>query len=110
MGSGYATFSGTSMASPHVAGVAVLTLSAGLTDLNGSGYANDEVRAVLQTSAQDLGAAGRDPLFGFGLVDASAAVFLSANPGGSNPPPPPRFDPPSNLTGTVLGSLATLTW
>ncbi|MFN5532387.1 MAG: S8 family serine peptidase, partial [Planctomycetaceae bacterium] len=77
IGGGYGNLSGTSMASPHVAGVAALVVSTGLTDSSGNGLINDEVRTILQTTAQDLGTAGRDNSFGYGLVDADAAVVLA---------------------------------
>jgi len=64
----YAVSNGTSMAAPHVAGVAALVLAAN-PDLSA-----DEVREVLQSSAMDLGEPGRDDIFGHGLVDAAAAV------------------------------------
>lgn len=73
-GDGYEVLSGTSMATPHVAGVACLAIRAGTSD----------VRAVLQQTADDLGTAGRDPLYGFGLVDAEEA----AQGGGGGTPPP----------------------
>ncbi|WP_189335326.1 S8 family peptidase [Actinoplanes ianthinogenes] len=65
---GYATMNGTSMASPHVAAVAALLLAAkpGLTP--------DEVESALEGSAVDLGAAGKDNDFGYGRVDAAAAL------------------------------------
>ena len=67
--------SGTSMASPHVAGVAALIIAAGYSDYNGDGVTNNrDVRAILDASATDLGATGRDPQFGYGLVNALLAV------------------------------------
>jgi serine protease len=63
-----ALLSGTSMASPHAAGVAALILSKnpGLTPV--------EVRAILRSSSNDLGTPGWDPVFGHGRVNARRAV------------------------------------
>lgn len=67
--------SGTSMASPHVAGVAALIIAAGYSDYNSDGVINSrDVRAILQNTATDLGGSGRDPQFGHGLVNALLAV------------------------------------
>jgi len=81
----YKLGSGTSMASPQVAGVAALIIAAGVADQNGDGNVNDEVRAILQSTATDLGSAGKDPLYGYGLVDASEAV-ASVVPSGPQAP------------------------
>jgi subtilisin len=79
-GGGYASFSGTSMASPHVAGAAALLMGADVTDSNGNGRVNDEIRQILTSTAIDLGPAGRDSHYGFGLVDVVAA-FEALGPG-----------------------------
>ncbi len=76
----YKEGSGTSMASPHVAGVAALIIKAGIEDTNGDGRVNDEVRSVLIATAHDLGASGWDPLYGYGLVNAVAAVAAVSPP------------------------------
>jgi len=72
--------SGTSMASPHVAGVAALVIAAGISDTNGNGRINDEVRAIMNSTAEDLGSSGRDPQYGYGLVAAAAAVAAVVPP------------------------------
>jgi subtilisin family serine protease len=60
--------SGTSMATPHVSGVAGLVLDAE------PGLTNVQLESILKSTAQDLGPAGFDTSFGFGLVDADAAT------------------------------------
>ncbi len=67
----YAYYSGTSMACPHVAGVAALIFSAANYNITPT-----EVSNILFDSAQDLGSPGRDDIFGYGLVDANAALNL----------------------------------
>jgi subtilisin family serine protease len=65
--SDYAYFDGTSMATPHVSGVAALVWSH-FPDCTG-----EQIRTTLNNTAKDLGAAGRDNLYGYGLVQAKAA-------------------------------------
>jgi subtilisin family serine protease len=61
-------FGGTSAACPQVAGVAALMLSAN------SNLTETQVRTTLQNTARDLGAKGFDNTYGYGLVDANAAI------------------------------------
>lgn len=64
----YATVSGTSFASPYAAGVAALILSKNST------LSADQVEEIMQTTSRDLGTAGYDTGFGWGLVNAQAAL------------------------------------
>jgi len=66
----YIPFGGTSAAAPIVAGVAALILS---VEPN---LTNDEVRHFLERSAKDLGEPGRDDYYGWGRVDARAALDM----------------------------------
>ena len=95
--SGYAYLDGTSMATPHVSGVAAIVWS------SKPSATAQQVRDALNSTAFDLGAAGRDNYYGYGLVQAfDAAEALGG--GGDPPPPPPPADAPSNLAATNAGT------
>ncbi|HXR47191.1 MAG TPA: S8 family serine peptidase [Candidatus Limnocylindrales bacterium] len=65
---GYTRADGTSMAAPHVSGVAALVLSQHPT------WSSEEIRQVLRSTADDVGPVGRDDLTGYGRVNALRAV------------------------------------
>lgn len=65
---GYRRLSGTSMATPHVAGVAALIKA------RHPSWSGDRIRVHMWRTATDLAPAGRDVAFGFGLVNAFRAV------------------------------------
>lgn len=77
---GYWFYQGTSMAAPHVSGVAALLIA------NAVAITPDEVREALQLSAKDKGISGWDADYGWGIVDACAALnyYTAATP--NNPP------------------------
>jgi hypothetical protein len=67
-GGGYGAVNGTSFASPVAAAVAALVMSANPS------LSADQVKNILFSTAVDLGTAGRDIYFGYGRVNAAAAV------------------------------------
>jgi thermitase len=79
---GYETFAGTSQAAPHVAGVAAL--------LSARGLSNAQIVECLKKTSSNEGS--YDPVYGYGIVDAHAAVAgcsQATTPGYQPPPPPP---------------------
>jgi hypothetical protein len=59
-----------------VTGVAALSLLSNTEDLSGDGLVDHEdVRLMLQMEAIDLGDAGKDEIYGYGLVNGAAASF-----------------------------------
>jgi subtilisin family serine protease len=64
----YMSLSGTSMATPHVAGVASVVF------FRNPGATAASVRSTLTSTVDDLGPAGRDPAFGFGRVNLCKAA------------------------------------
>jgi subtilisin family serine protease len=67
---GYNTMSGVSMAVPHVSGVAALFWS------QNPSFSNEKIREILRNTAIDLGSSGWDKYYGYGKVNAYAAVTL----------------------------------
>jgi len=63
----YQFFQGTSMAAPHVSGFAALLIQQGITS-------PAAIEAVMKRYATDLGAAGRDNEYGFGLINPRASL------------------------------------
>ncbi|OPL17865.1 MAG: hypothetical protein AVO35_08280 [Candidatus Aegiribacteria sp. MLS_C] len=66
--SGYTTMSGTSMATPHLAGVMALVLQANPS------LSPAQVDSIIEVTALDLGDTGKDNIFGSGRVQALEAV------------------------------------
>ena len=95
----YGTLSGTSMACPHVAGVAALVFASGVEPAS-------EVKTILRATADDLGNTGRDYSYGYGLVDADEAA-------GVEEPSVPDSTPPiisAVASSEVTSTTATITW
>ena len=70
-GGGYGSITATSASAPHVAGVAALLIASGITS-------NDEVRQILQETAEDFGPSGWDSWYGYGLVNATDVLAMAA--------------------------------
>ncbi len=99
----YCKLSGTSMAAPHVTGVAALLLSKNPT------LSNLEVRQLLRSGAADIGTPGQDSHFGYGRIDSEKSLLSLSTPVLSPyislPRPNSKVNYSSiNLTGTVSGS------
>jgi serine protease len=104
VGSGYEAWDGTSMATPHVSAVAALVWS------HNTGWSNATIRDALQKSAEDLGAAGRDNSYGYGLVQAKAAICYLAPAHTSCTGGTPTNSPPTaDFTFTTSSLTASFT-
>jgi len=102
-GGRYGVMQGTSMAAPHVTGAVALLLS-----LNPN-LTPQQVQDILQQSADDLGASGKDPIYGYGRVNLKKAVDLV---NGTTPPassPLPTQGPTSPTPGSTTSAPTTAT-
>ncbi len=92
---GYASYSGTSMACPHVAGVAALVFAAN------PGFTGAQVRAQIEGGTDNIDALnpGFAGLLGSGRLNAYKALSAGPFP-----------NPPANLQANVSGSTVQLSW
>jgi len=91
--SGWEYYDGTSMATPHVSAVAALIWSAAPTKSNAN------IRQALTATALDLGTAGRDTSYGYGLVQAKTALAYLVPAAGDITPPVI-----SNVASTIVNA------
>jgi len=70
-GGGYTSMDGTSMATPHIAGVAALMLDAN------PNLSVAQIDQIMETTSVDLGPAGKENTYGAGRVDAYQAVIAA---------------------------------
>ncbi len=87
-GGGYGGWTGTSFSAPCTAGIAALVISVN------PGLSGAQVQDVIKRSAADRGTAGWDPTYGWGRVDAAAAVSLARDYSGGGPTPTEPTSPP----------------
>jgi len=92
---GYQAFGGTAQAAAHVSG-----LSALIWAVNGA-LTSDQVQQKMQQSAVDLGAVGRDDAFGYGRINALAALQLAQPPATPTPTHTATSTPTPTLTPTA---------
>jgi hypothetical protein len=119
---GFYFYEGTSMATPHVSGVAALLFA------RNPAASASQVRQAMESTALDLGPAGRDDEYGYGLVQAADALAAiggptitptpttqlptptpTSTPSVPGPSPTPTFTPtpptPTATPGPVSGNL-----
>lgn len=80
-GGRYGNLAGTSMSAPHVTGLVALVFSVN------PNLSPQQVQTILQETADDLGASGRDDKFGYGRINAQAAVERAALESGATAGP-----------------------
>ncbi len=104
-GSGYEAWDGTSMATPHVSGVAALVWSWDPSKTNA------QIRAALTSTAYDLGTVGKDNYYGYGLVQACDALEALGGQcgggGGTNQPPTAAFTYVANNLNVTFADHST---
>ena len=96
---GPVAFYGTSAAAPHAAGAAVLVKDAH------PGYTPDDLQAFLETTAVDLGAAGKDNLYGSGRLDLASPPASPSPPTVATNPATDVAESGGQLTATLHGTI-----
>ncbi len=99
----YDSLSGTSMATPHVAGALALALSCDPT------ISHTQLRSLMQSTAEDLGSSGWDNIYGHGLmrIDSIVNAMNCGGGGGNNAPTASFGSTPSGLTVSFDGSASS---
>ncbi len=90
---GFYYYEGTSMATPHVSGVAALLFA------RNPAATAAQARQAMQSTTLDLGPTGRDDEYGYGLVQAAAALAAIGGPPSATPTP---TTPPLTPTATPV--------